>query len=206
MGGFGSGRHGGHPTAEATASYVLNATLLTRLNLQAGQHARGTITFGKGEFPVEIAINTADPSGPYIELSHKTRDWREGDRSVRYRVNLLWTVPTYGGRRWWFQCPRTHRKVAKLYLPNGGWRFWSRRAYRLGYACQRETELDRLMRKARKLSIALGGDGDMDIPPQKPKGMRWNTYDRRISEWEEAACSANIAFSHRAAAILRRFR
>jgi hypothetical protein len=39
--------------------------------------------------------------------------------------------------------------VAKLFLPNGGWDFWSRKAYALGYGCQRETLLDRRMRKAR---------------------------------------------------------
>jgi len=58
-----------------------------------------------------------------LELIHQTRDWREGDRIVRDRVRLVWTEPTYGGRRWWFLCPRTGRKTTKLYLPNGGWHF-----------------------------------------------------------------------------------
>jgi hypothetical protein len=35
-------------------------------------------------------------------------------------------------------------KTTKLYLPNGGWHFWSRQAYGLGYACQREDRLGRL--------------------------------------------------------------
>src|SRR5919199_4326510 len=150
MGGYGSGRRGGYPTSEATASYVLSArTLLTRLKLRPGMRGTGTIHFGEDRFPVELTIDTM--AEPHLELAHATRDGRRpGDERVRYRVPLLWTVPTYGGRRWWFQCPRTGRKVAKLYLPNGGWRFWSRQAYQLGYACQRETELDRLMRKARK--------------------------------------------------------
>ena len=43
-----------------------------------------------------------------------------------YRVGLVTTQPTYGGRRWWFLCPLVRndggppRRVAKLYLPPGG--------------------------------------------------------------------------------------
>ena len=46
------------------------------------------------------------------------------------------------------------------------------RAYQLGYACQRETRSDRLMRKARRLHRALGGKGDPleEDAPEKPKG------------------------------------
>jgi hypothetical protein len=92
-----------------------------------GQRATATFHFGEEKFSVEVKIDSTHPSGPFIELTHQTRDWREGDRVVRDRVRLIWTVPTYGGRRWWFQCPQTYRKTTKLYLPNGGWHFWSRR-------------------------------------------------------------------------------
>jgi hypothetical protein len=37
------------------------------------------------------------------------------------------------------------------------------------------------MRKALKLSYALGSDGDMDVPPRKPKWMRWKTYERKLA-------------------------
>ena len=50
--------------------------------------------------------------------------------------------PHFGGRRWWFVCPRLNRRVRKLYLPLGGRHFWSRHAYRLGYASQRGTDID----------------------------------------------------------------
>jgi hypothetical protein len=98
----------------------------------------GTFYFGEERFPVEIKLATVDPSDPFIELIHQTRDDREGERSVRDRIRLVYAVPTYGGRRWWFLCPRTACRTTKLYLPNGGWHFWSRDAYGLGYACQRE--------------------------------------------------------------------
>src|SRR5260370_18825098 len=106
-----------------------------------------------------------------MELIHKTRDDREGDRVVRDRIRLLWTVPAYGGRRWWFQCPRTGRRATKLYLPNGGRHFWNRQAYGLGYACQHEGRFDRLQRRGAMLNPRLGGQGGphWEIPRPKPK-------------------------------------
>jgi len=43
--------------------------------------------------------------------------------------------------------------VRKLYLPRSGRHFWSRRAYELAYASQRETKFDRALRRARKLRL-----------------------------------------------------
>jgi hypothetical protein len=51
------------------------------------------LRFGEERFPVEIDVDTIDPSDPFLELTHQTRDWREGDRVVCDRVRLLWIVP-----------------------------------------------------------------------------------------------------------------
>src|SRR5262245_47942088 len=83
---------------------------------------------------------------------------------------------------WWFVCPRLNRKVRKLYLPLGGRHFWSRRAYRLAYASQRETKYDRAIRRARKVYLRLGGDPADDEYPDKPKRMRWTTYNRLMDK------------------------
>ncbi len=159
MGGLGSGRHSGTVTAEGTASYVLTASMLTRARLQMGQLAGGRVRFGEERFAVDIKVDTSDRSDPFIELTDQTRDDREVNRAVRDRVRLIWTVPTYGGRRWWFQCPQTGRRTTKLYLPNGGRHFWSRQAYSLGYACQREDRFSRLQRRAAMLNRRPGGEG-----------------------------------------------
>jgi len=114
MGGLGSGRHGGTVTAEGTASYVLTASMLTRARLQMGQLAGGRVHFGEERFAIDIKVDTSDRSDPFIELTDQTRDDREVNRAVRDRVRLIWTVPTYGGRRWWFQCPQTGGRTTKL--------------------------------------------------------------------------------------------
>jgi hypothetical protein len=124
---------------------------------------------------------------------------------VRDRIRLIWTVPTYGGRRWWFRCPRNYCKTTKLFLPNGGWHFWSRQAYGLGYACQREDRFGRLQRRAAMLNRQLGGDGwaGWDSPPIKPKWMRWRTYERRYERWERVVEKAHEEFTIRAARLLK---
>jgi hypothetical protein len=171
-----------------------------------GHCAAGTLHFGEERFAVEVKVDTTDPSDPFIEFTHQTRDDREGDRIVRDRIRLIWTVPTYGGRRWWFRCPRTYCKTTKLYLPNGGWHFWSRRAYGLGYACQREDRFGRLQRRAAMLNRQLGGEGwsSWDTPPTKPKWMRWRTYEEKYEIWERAVDEANTESTVRAMRILRR--
>jgi hypothetical protein len=204
VGGIGSGRYSGTATAEGTASYVLTASTVAAA-LRKGPCLAGVFHFD-GDFPVGIRIDTSDLRDPFIELTHATRDEREGERIVSDRVSLIWTVPTYGGRRWWFRCPRTYRKTPKLYLPNGGWHFWSRQAYRLGYACQREGRLDRLRRRAAKLNLQLGGEGwsTWSDPPAKPKWMRWRTYERRYEMWRQVVEKADTAFVDRVAPLLNR--
>ena len=50
---------------------------------------------------------------------------------------------------------------------------------------RREDRQSRLMRKARKLHRAIGGDGEAlgQEPPDKPSGMHWRTYERRLAAW-----------------------
>ena len=51
------------------------------------------------------------------------------------------------------------------------------------------------MRKARKLHRALGGDGEgLGVEaPDKPKGMHWRTYERRVAAWIAAEEQADMA-------------
>jgi hypothetical protein len=80
----------------------------------------------RASFPVSVRLDISNSLNAVVELTHGTRDDREGDRKVTYRIQLTWTTPTYGGRGWWFVCPKTGRRTTKLFLPNGGWHFWGR--------------------------------------------------------------------------------
>jgi hypothetical protein len=52
------------------------------------------------------------------------------------------------------------------------------------------------MRKARRVHRALGGKGDPleEDAPDKPKGMHWRTYERKLAAWTEAVEAADEAF------------
>jgi hypothetical protein len=169
---------------------------LTRAGLEPGLLARTTLHFGEEHFPVELTIDTRGEDAGLIDFAHDTRDTRSPER-ISYRIWLSWSKPNYGGRRYWFCCPETGKRAAKLFLPRGGHRFLSREGYRLGYACQRETRTDRLMRKARRLHRGLGGKGDPleEDSPEKPKGMHWRTYERKQAAWTEAVETADEAFA-----------
>lgn len=202
MGGYNSGRSGGRPTIEATACYVLSARVLRKIKVPPGHHAtvESAITLTDG---FRIAFTLKASCGELLfTFRHPIR--AEDERETSYTVRAMAAPVRLGGQRWWWVCPLTGRRVFKLYLPLGGWQFWSRQGYRLGYACQRETKADRRMRRARRLHRALGGDGEAlggELPP-KPKGMRWRTYDRKIAEWFAADGQAEEAWT---AAVLARF-
>ncbi len=179
MGGRGSGRSG-RPSYESTASIALRTAIFARVGLRFGLKGTADLTFRcDGELlPVKIRIDTMDRHFPFLELEHARRT--ANAEKERYRVRLETTPQHFGGVRWWFRCPRTGRRAVCLRLPLGGHQFWSRHAYRLGYASQREDRRGRAQLQAEKLYAALGGDGHwMDGAPPKPKWMRWATYHRK---------------------------
>ena len=201
MGGSRSGRYGGRPTIERTASLVLNARLLTRARLRPGELLSIVLPFKfEGEpFPVALTIDTREGSFPRIELAHRART--ETGQAMKYRIALATTQPYFGGVRWWFRCPGNGGRAAKLFLPLGGDIFASRRHYRLGYQSSRESPADRLARKARKLNLTLGGNGDDE--PEKPKGMRWATFNRKVDAWAAVENAVDAHFMVRVARLLR---
>jgi hypothetical protein len=138
------------------------------------------------DIDVKFESRAGDPWNSWLCLRYSMVDYCSGEEfKIDDKVYLATTRPHFGGLRWWFLCPHLNRRVRKLYLPLGGRHFWSRRAYRLAYASQRETVHDRAMRRARKLYLRLGGDPADDTYPHKPTRMRWITYNRLMdtSTW-----------------------
>jgi len=64
-------------------------------------------------------------------------------------------------------------------LANDG-RFGCRECMRLGYESEAESLIDRINRKFHKLERQLGEEG------QRPKWMRWRTYDRICAQLDGA--------------------
>jgi hypothetical protein len=188
MGGFGSGRYGGGPTVESTFRIDIDSLRrdgMIRLGVRGGC----VIRFSGPYYDLEVECETHidGPWNDWVRLKYEMTDYWTGEElKIDDKVYLAPTRAHFGGLRWWFVCPHLNRRVRKLYLPLGGRHFWSRRAYELAYASQRETKYDRALRRARKLRLRLGGDPADDEDPDKPPRMRWATYNRLLDKLRAA--------------------
>jgi len=146
MGGLGSGRHWGCGRATIEDGLTLDINKLIRDgNIRPGQWCSGTLRWTRVASGEEV-----DSIGYEANLTAQDQAWvrlhyRVNDEPQDYRVTLEMTQPNYGGRRWWFRCPATGWRVAKLHLPPGGQIFASRRAYGLAYQSQCERAYDRAL-------------------------------------------------------------
>jgi hypothetical protein len=196
MGGFGSGRYGGRPTADMSKKIDL-AWMIRTGRIRPGQWMSGSLSWNWGGEPagsISYSANMEDPHALELKLSF-SRGSGDDRESVEQRVRLVFTEPNYGGRRWWMICPYKGVRVAKLYLPNGGDRFASRKAWRLGYQSQRVASRDRAFESLFRLQRKLGCEQGYDSWIWRPKGM-WNrTFDRYLERFEEldAQCGAEMA-------------
>jgi hypothetical protein len=216
MGGFGSGRTGGRPTVEGCSTLVLGIDDVTR-PFRKAMRAQGFQSVPDGQYVeapwLQWRWTRYGETRPWavvqIRLELRARDgtaWLRYDVDhdsrptgpQHYPVTLVTTPCRFGGFRWWWLCPATGRRVSKLYLPNGGTQFLSRGpgAYRLAYAVQHAGPMDRAHKRLARLHRKLGADykgSDWPSPP-KPKGMRWTTYSRLVTEIEEGQSHLDAVF------------
>ena len=121
VGGFGSGWHRGRK-ATVEDGITLDLAVLRRHGfLESGRH--GTWTWSQSGEPIFSA-------GIIVDLHIITK--RRGE-VLRQTIKLEITTPRYGGKRYWFICPRTGKRVRCLHIPPRGREFASRAAYGLGY-------------------------------------------------------------------------
>jgi hypothetical protein len=144
-----------------------------------------------------------------LHLEYRVRidggEWEDVAESVR----IVHVACRYGGSRPYFGCPGVvngsacGRRVAKLYGP--GRYFLCRHCYRLGYASQGEGVWDRVLRRADRIKLRLGGETGLASPfPPRPKGMWRRTYERLQEQSFEREIRAEEAFELGAAKLIAR--
>lgn len=139
-----------------------------------------------GSIGVQVDTNSA------VTLQYKvTIDG--GKRDINERVPIELAPCNFGGTRPWFCCTRCARRVAVLYLRGG--RFACRHCQRLAYGSQSDDALARTWLKQRKIEARLGEHW------QRPKGMRFRTYDRLLDQLATIEEQRDQAF----AAVIQRF-
>jgi len=175
----------------------LNRLLRDKLVLP-GQHVRGTLTWNRTSNGKRIASIGYEADLQNHEAAWIRLQYTADGTPIDYFVHLTTTRPHFGGYRWWFSCPTTGTRAAKLYLPAGERRFASRHAYRLAYHSQNQTFMDRNLSRAQDIRRRLGGSPSLFEPfPWKPNGMHWKTYWRLRERAERASRASTMAMARR---------
>lgn len=152
------------------------------LNWQVGDRPAGSISY-------RADMRDADRARLILSYSRGRDDDRE---EVEQVIRLTWTQPHFGGKRWWMICPYRGHRVGKLYLPQGGDRFASRKAWRLGYHSQRIAARDRPFEALFRLQSKLGCERGWGNWISRPKGMHHRTFERHLDEFEELDARCGI--------------
>lgn len=97
-------------------------------------------------------------------------------------VQLVATLPNLGGRRWWFVCPVTGRRAAKLYLFPGHKYFCCRSGTdrQPTYLSQRVSGAHKVYCRMYNLRRRLPGQGSIMETLRRPRGMHKVTYARLL--------------------------
>jgi hypothetical protein len=106
--------------------------LLQRFEMLPGKHVSSTLRWvtEHGSATAGYEASLLNPKRAWLRLSY-TIAYVPSNKVAHqdYRIRLAVTRTHLGGLRWWFGCPITQLRTAKLYLPSTGVRFLSRRAY-----------------------------------------------------------------------------
>lgn len=118
---------------------------------------------------------------------------RQGDSYVAtinehsFSLSLTTTQAGYG-LRYWYVCLYCQRRCARLYI--GSKHIACRKCFNLYYASQSEDNLARMYRLIRSKRRAIGSADTPELMNlfkssfefEKPKGMRWETFERKRNE------------------------
>lgn len=175
MGGSGSGRHWYWGAKDTTSDYrSIDVRRWKRDGLLDPDQAFGWTWSRNGEEVASIRVRTESNR---VILAYRQRRGDDEWKDESYPVYLYRTACNIGGQRPWFLCPASGcgRRVAILY---GGAIFACRHCYKLAYPSQRETDYNRMARRADRIREKLGWEpGILNGGGLKPKGMHWSTFE-----------------------------
>jgi hypothetical protein len=131
-------------------------------------------------------------SSDCIVLTNASSAQTHDELAVEQHIDLVWTSCRFGGNRPWLVCPgrgsgteRCGRSVIRLYKASA--LFACRTCHHLAYASQWQDADSRILARASRLRVRLGGAPRIFDPfPPKPERMRWTTYDRLQRSTREA--------------------
>jgi hypothetical protein len=193
MGAKGSGRRGGGRCTDDM--YALDIRAMKRRGLlEDGRHFCWTWR-RHGERVATVALWIDGGRARLTDLLNRPAGDGAAPEPLVHWIEMTSTPCALGGRRAWWVCPipSCGRRVAILYSSRRV--FVCRHCHRLAYRSQRETQTDRLIRRAEKIKKRLGWPaGLLNDGSGKPKGMHWRTYWRLLRRQVDAQAIALQAF------------
>jgi hypothetical protein len=177
LGGYGSGRTGGKPIAENCRQIDI-CRMLRDGTARDGEITAGDLHWSvnsRASGSISYVCDLIDPDDARLTLKFLLGLGVDAERVIQF-VRLRYTVPHYGGRRWWLVCPSDQVHVSKLYMPLDGYRFVSRRALGLGYRSQRIAPADKPLQRLFRLRAKLGMERGWNGPLLRPRGMWHRTF------------------------------
>jgi hypothetical protein len=99
-------------------------------------------------------------------------------------IDLVAVARHFGGRQWYFLCPRTERRASVLWKPPGARSFACRQAWgrQVAYGSQFLPPYRRASSAAQDIQYRLGEEED--VLPSRPKGMHRRTYEKIMKRYE----------------------
>lgn len=194
MGGSSSGRYRTRNRGTVQAAIRLDIRQMRR----RGFLAPGAVTSGVQRWhwtatgeesgSVSVTVNLTDPASGFMVV----RFTLNGEPRVQ-EISLDSRPMRYGGRRFYFICPRQGRRCEVL--PMVGGVFASRQAHRLAYHSQSADRLGRLRDRADRLESRLWPAKGKPVP-------RGRNRARLVEAWAQASEAFEDVF---AATVLRRW-
>ena len=170
---------------------------LREMPMKANSAFKVTWTWSSG-FTATLTTQMHDRRG--------TMGIRHGDRE---QVIDLWGQARHlGGVQWYAVCPRTGHNALVLWKPPGSPIFASRHAWKrqVAYSSQFQDPTTRAWQAMRRVSRRLGSTDPDDYElPDKPKGMRWATYDRLVARYDAADAALDQQIVGTVGRLLRRY-
>jgi hypothetical protein len=178
MGGYSSGRYRERNRGTVEATLRLDVRVLRRQGfLVPGSVVSGVQRWtrtatGEETGSVSVTVNLADPDAGVVVVRFSLN----GDPRVQ-EIPLASRSMRYGGRRYYFLCPKHGRLCEVMPMVDGV--FASRQAQRLTYQSQSAEEIDRMRDRAHRLEKRLWPDNGKPRP-------RGRNRERLLAAWERA--------------------
>lgn len=147
------------------------------------QRSRVIRWFDPGRAKEIVGVVTADlqpnPEGCWLNIEIE---------KVDQRIAVGSSIRNFGGRQWYFECPKTGQRASVLWRLSEAELFVSRVGLGkdVAYLSQSLNWIDRAHSGKAKIKNRLLGELNADeweLPP-KPVGMHWSTYKRYVDRFD----------------------